>query len=340
MILAAGISPTYSFQFGKVTGNVSCPVTDAYGKNFTAPARTGNYSRGEATLWVFLYYNSSAVTESVIAALGSTAYFLGTESGASCMGTLALPRIPSGFIDSTTAAADADRDAGSFLHAHAPANAVYFLIDHTTIGPEWGGVYSNCSYNPATNTTRGGTKGDVYLAELNGLSGTVISSEDLAGDAKRTALAGSVHVGPPSYALGMPEFEASGSGANWNTDLTLFPTSGLTSGMFGFRLVNAVDDVTQTPATVPTACAYGALASDCVAGTGGYAVVVGFSGTVRATYGNGTPGWGDLAPTTVSLALTRADTLVIVSNTQIAGNGETLAAFPTGANPVSGAAHL
>lgn len=345
LVLAVGVDSTYSFSFGEVTGNASCSVSHGVSANFTVPAWTGSYSTGDASLWVFFYYNSTTPSESLVAVVGSTTYFLGIETGAKCVGSIDLPAIPSTAISSTAAASAVGTDAISFTTAHPSANAVYALLGNTTIGAEWYIGFTNCSYNPATHTAGGGKKGDLFEAEVNGVSAAVLDSGDLFGDANCTALASDISTGgtgTTSYGLLMEEEEALGSASSWEEFLTLDPTAGLTTSMFAFKLTN-VGGTAQIPATVPSGCAYGVSfsASVCGAGTGWYAVVLSFSDTVLATFGNSTGVWGNLGPDTASgLVLTDSMNLVIVSNTSLAGIGDTLTAYATGANPVSGSTTL
>jgi hypothetical protein len=176
LVLETGVSTTFSFSYGKVTGNTSCPVTDPLATNFTVPSATGGYSSGDATLWLFLYANSTGPSESVVAVVGSTAYFLGQVTGSTCVSSTSFLPIPAGTVDSTTAAGAFDQDAGSFLSAHSSANAVYALVNNSTEGPEWLIAYTNCSYDPANNTTSGGDAGDLDSGIVNGTTGTLITS--------------------------------------------------------------------------------------------------------------------------------------------------------------------
>jgi hypothetical protein len=339
LVLAVGASTTFSFPFGSEAGNTSCPVTGGIASNFTVGAATGNYSSGEATVWIFLYSNSSAVTLSAIAVVGSSSYFLGTVTGASCVGSLSLTPIPAGYVDSARAAKSADADAGSFLSADSRANVVYALLDNGTAGPEWYVVYTNCSYNVTTAEFTGGDHGNLFAGVVNASTGDLITGGASMGNLNCSSLSVTNVTGSQPYALGMYEISSNNVGATYYTDLGLSPTAGLSTNLFGFVLRNSVA-VVQAPAAVPLACAYGAAPGSCVAGTGWYAVLVAVNGTVVGTYGNSTPGWGNLAPHSTNITITSGLTLVIVSNTQYAGNAYTLTAFGTGTSSVSGSANL
>lgn len=204
LVLVAGISTTYSFQFGKLSGltGASCPVTDPLSTNLTVPGENGSYSSGEAPVWLFVYYNATALTQSLIAVLGSTAYFLGALSGASCVDRT-LASLPATFLSSTSAASVADENAGSFLSAHPAANAIDLLLENnTTKTPEWFFVYTNCSYDFSTNQTLGGTKADLFAGEVNGATGSLIHAISEPGFANCSAgfPAAAVTEGPAALA--------------------------------------------------------------------------------------------------------------------------------------------
>lgn len=180
LLFEIGISMPFSFSFGYVKGNSSCPITGGFAStsdNFTVPAESSNYSSGLASLWLLMYYNSSVPSESVLAVVGSTPYFLGKLSGASCLTDTDLPTIPSGTIDSTAAASALAPFASPFTSAHASATAVYLLVDEKTSGPEWVVIFTNCSYDPDTNTTIGGKMADAFLGGVNASTGSLFPTE-------------------------------------------------------------------------------------------------------------------------------------------------------------------
>lgn len=338
LIYVIGVAPTYTFALPAEKGNSSCPLAGGVDENITIPAETSGYSSGNAVLWLFLYYNSATPSESLVVVASGTTYFLGTESGALCVGTFTGLPIAAGAISSTAAAAAADSDAGSFTSAHTQANAVFILAQNATAGPEWIVAYTNCSYNPATMKASGGTKGDLYEAEVNGTNSDVLLSVNEAGKANCTALS-SITTTSKSYSLGMVSVSSTGAAGDWYEYLALAPTAGLTTAMFGMQ-VKTSGGTTLPLATVPTACAYGAESTACKAGTGWYAVLVSDTGLVLGTYGNASAEWGNLAPATDSVSLNSGMTLEIVSNVQYAGEGYTLSVYATGSSSVSGSVGL
>ena len=334
LVAIVGIAPTVSFTIPNETGNGTCPLADAYDKNISVPSAGSGYSGGSGTLWAFAYYNAGADSESVVLVVAGTPYFLGTESGASCVGTISAHALPSSFISSAQAASAADADAGGFLHAHAQANGL-FVLENNGTGAAWEIVYTNCSYDPSTGNASGGPLGDLFVGEVNASAPTVLASADLPGGANCSAISGLLG-GGSTYALGMIEVSSFTSGPTYTVVLALTPTSGLTTGMFGLDLQNAAH-ATLPAATVPAGCTYGALPTGCTNGTGWYAVLVsGGTGKVIGTYGNATPEWGNLGPGAVPASITSADDLWIVTDSDLAGSGDLLSAFGIGSASVSG----
>jgi len=334
LVAIIGFAPTVSFTIPNETGNLSCPLAHAYDKNITVPSASGGYSSGAGTLWAFAYYNAGADSESVVLVVAGTVYFLGTESGASCVGSITARPLPSSFISSAQAATAADADAGTFVHAHAQANGV-FLLENNASGADWEIIYTNCSYDPATGNASGGPLGDIFLGEVNASSATVVESADLPGGANCSAIS-SLGTGSTSYELGMTEVGSTDSGSTYTLFVQLVPTGGLKTGMFGLALQSA-GHVLIPPVTVPAGCTYGALPTACTNGTGWYAVLIS-EGTseVIGTYGNATPEWGNLGPSISSVSITSGDELLVVSNSDLVGSADVLSAFGVGSASVSG----
>jgi hypothetical protein len=209
LLLLIGAATTYAFSFGEVSGNSTCSVTDPLSSNFTVPASTGGYASGQATVWLLLYANASGPSESLIAVVGSATYFLGTVTGSDCFDTSGLAALTGTYVSSTQAAAALDADAGSFVNAHGQANALYVLIHNTTSAPEWLIAYTNCSYDPATNTTTGGSDADLVLGVVNGTDGSVVGAETSDSLNCSAALASNLSqplgAGPAVRVVGGPE---------------------------------------------------------------------------------------------------------------------------------------
>jgi hypothetical protein len=129
-----------------------------------------------------------------------------------------------------------------------------------------------------------------------------------------------------------------------NLSLDPVPSTGFSTAIFGLQLLNSTNSA-QSLVGASSGCVWGASspATDCVAGgTGWYAVLVGPTGSVAATYslsaGRGV--WGNFAGSSTSVELNNDYTLTIVSDASYAGGGFSLAAFSTGSESVAGSVHL
>jgi hypothetical protein len=171
LVLVSGVAPTSPFSFGVVQGNATCHVTGGLASNFTVPAIRGSYSSGDATLWIFVYRNSTGLSDSVVAVVGGSAYFLGKLTGTSCLGGTSLGALPATYVDSGTAASALDAEAGSFLSGHGSATAAYVLLNESTVGLTWFVVYTNCSYDPASHAFSGGRAADAIYGIVDGTNG-------------------------------------------------------------------------------------------------------------------------------------------------------------------------
>lgn len=332
LVLEAGVNSVTSFQFGMLAGNVSCPVHNGLSANLTVPAQTGNYSNGYAAMWLLIYYNVSAISESVIAVLSGTTYFLGSVSGALCVAPLPLQALPSHPVSSTTVAAALANDAAPFTSQHASADSVFALVQTQNMtAPAWAVAYTPCSFDPSNGTTTGPDHTQEFVGEVNGTTGSVVLG--IVETNVNCSSASPIH----SYTLGMAVLSAQAAAGRYAVTVGLAPTAGLTTDRFGLSVKNATS-VVQSPASVPAACAYGAAVSSCTVATGWYAVLVGSGGTVLATYGSGS--WGNLAPATTNVTLTGSMSLVVISNTLYDGSGYTLSAFSTSIDTVTGSVAL
>ncbi len=142
------------------------------------------------------------------------------------------------------------------------------------------------------------------------------------------------------YELGMSETSATGSGTAYQIVLSLSPTTGLTTSIFGLTITSASGASLPTIA-VPAACKAGAAPSACTTVAGGwYVALVGSGGTVAATYGNATAVWGNYATGTTTVALNGGYSLYILTQTSYSGVGYAIAAFGTSTSSVSGSAAL
>lgn len=338
LVAVVGASTTYPFSFGKIPSSITtCAVTGGLTTNLTVPAQSGSYSDGEASVWVFAYVNLSTPSETLVAVVGTVAYFLGQLTGASCVNTT-VPALAGPYESSTAAAGQIDPSAGAFLLAHPSANALYFLLQNSTSGhADWGVVFTNCSYDPSTNATAGGPRGDLFEGVLDAVSGAVLESVTELGSAECSA---PTSHGPSPIALAPSVVATGGSGTTWYVSVGLDPSSSVTTTEFGLKVTNASTDVLALAAAVAgSGCTVGATfsvgSSGCAGAHGGswYAVLVNATGAIVATFTS--VGWSGSV-----LVAGGGFTLEVLSPFQLDGEGYALSAYAYGSQPVSGAVTL
>jgi len=144
------------------------------------------------------------------------------------------------------------------------------------------------------------------------------------------------------YSLQMSELGYPCGATTCTAVLSLIPTSGLTTGAMGLKIVNTNTQATQPTVAAVAGCVNAAAATACTVTAGGwYAVLVSSGGTVAATYAGASASWGAYAAGTTTIALTGAYQLYIVS---AAGNSyagvATLSSFGVGSSSVSGQVNL
>lgn len=149
---------------------------------------------------------------------------------------------------------------------------------------------------------------------------------------------------PPPYELGMTVSSGSftsGPPATGYVNLSLYPNTGLTTAMFGLRVVNETSGSAQPLVSPSLGCVYGGrpAAGICTSnGTGWYAVLENSSGSVVATYGGA--GWTHMAPGSSSADVTLSDDLLVVSSAPYQTGDYLIEAFSTGSASVTGSAIL
>ncbi|MGB6501137.1 MAG: archaellin/type IV pilin N-terminal domain-containing protein [Thermoplasmata archaeon] len=146
------------------------------------------------------------------------------------------------------------------------------------------------------------------------------------------------------YELGMQPGQAGtgGSGTTWTDVISLSPTSGLTTSLFGMKVI------TPSATTYPTVAAAGCTPitsgtvapSSCtgVAGDWYAALTSPSTGYIVALYSGASGAWSYASGSTV--ALTNGYQLWIITGAQVTGNSYTLSAYSTGTSSVSGSTLL
>ena len=148
--------------------------------------------------------------------------------------------------------------------------------------------------------------------------------------------------GSKPYQIGFGSGTPSQVTTTYFDTFSISTTSGLTTSLFGLKIVTATGSSVggQAPATctadaktVVSAC----TTTTTPAGTW-YGILENTNGTVAATFNPTTTAWTTYtgSPITVNSAYS----VVVVSNAQLAGSGDTLSAFGTSSSSVSGSATL
>ena len=149
------------------------------------------------------------------------------------------------------------------------------------------------------------------------------------------------------YELGMGETSATGSGTNYTIVVSMSPTTGLTTSLFGLKIVT-VGGTTMTVGTVPSGChpdtTLVAAQAACTGVASGYFVLLlNPSGFLAGTFGkNATTGnvqW-NYASGTTTLALNGGFTFWVLSQSSLTGAGNVMTAYGTGTSSVSGTVSL
>ncbi len=151
------------------------------------------------------------------------------------------------------------------------------------------------------------------------------------------------------YSLGMSETGATTTGGNWIA-ITVNPTTGLTTGLFGLKVTSSVNSSTVTVGADPgyaTTCKPGGVSTysqtNCAKPTAAdswYAVIVNSNGTVASVFSTSTTptGWS------TTVAVSGAMTIYVISDasspTLSGGNGFSLSAYSTSSASVSGSVTL
>jgi hypothetical protein len=313
-----GLSTTTSFQFGNEQdiGNGSCPVSGGLASNLTVAAATGNYSSGALEGWLFVYYNSTTSWASWVGVFGGQSEDFGHFAGGDCLGVLPVVRpLPPTYLDSTAAAAAAATVSAAFVSSHPEASVEYALSPSTISDapPVWHLDYTTCDVGP--NSGQG--SGDSFNVYLNALDGAVLSHSTTHDQACALSLA------PAPPPLGPVEgilFDQTLSGTLNSTfyfvQLSLEPTSGLSTSGFGLLLTNTTTHATVATSSVPATCVVGdavTLASGACAApaSGWYAVLANATNAIVDLYGGSNANWSGVAP------LTGADTLYVLSNVPV-----------------------
>jgi len=136
-----------------------------------------------------------------------------------------------------------------------------------------------------------------------------------------------------------------GPPATYYVNLTLSPTVGLFTSIFGLEVFNGSSGTAAAVDAPSGGCSHGvpSVAAACTSnGSGWYAVLTGENGSVLATYGGsgGVGTWANFGPGGSVVLLNGGDGLVVVSGTSYVAKGFDIRAFGTGTAVVTGGTTL
>jgi flagellin-like protein len=137
------------------------------------------------------------------------------------------------------------------------------------------------------------------------------------------------------FTLGMSAPSETTSGTVFWGTITISPSGGLTTGIFGLALKSSTGTAIAVGVAPSTTCKAGATFSvaNCgvpTSGTWYVALVFLANNTVANVYASG--GWGSTVSVTAALSLV----VVAAVSSGLSGSSDTLNAFPTGSSSVSG----
>lgn len=157
------------------------------------------------------------------------------------------------------------------------------------------------------------------------------------------------HGASTPYSVNFTSTGGSGSGTAWYDPMSVTPTQGVTTSMFGLSITAAggaayaLGGAAGTGCTLPSSGApktWATGATGCNGPTAGwYGVLVASNNSIMALYSTASSGW-TYADGLTTIALTNSYTLYVVSIAQLAGQGYTINAYSTGTSSVSGSGSL
>ena len=328
-----------NLPFGGTLSGTGCAFTPLPGSTGTIsfPAFTGSFTSGTAPSWAFLFRNASGYV-AVVAVTEGGSSVIGTISSACGLFGLILP-VPSGIVNSPGAVSAVASNISAFLQAHPGANESFALLGGVSflgarIGPEWAVTISTCPATPSLT----GSVGSSFNATVNATSGGVIYAQTTPSVS--CASSGSGGGGQPfsiTFGTGTP----SQAGSTYDDLLPIAVTNGLTTNLFGLQITEGTGAVLGG-LIPPSTCLVNGPLSGCTAtsGNGGqawYAVLLSPGGSVLAIYDPLATNWQTASgPVTLS----NSQSIVLISNSPLAGSGDFLSAFGTGSSSVSGSTFL
>jgi hypothetical protein len=177
LYIAAGVDSTVRANTSVSSiglGNASCPLTGSKVTNLVLPGYNGTYSDGLAKWWLMGFLSSMGTGAGLFLFVqNGVVEDLGEITAPECVKNSGASPLPSGLIDSTTAAVDAvaTPNGSKYVSAIAHSNATYELADAFGTGssatPVWEIFFYACS---------GGNQSS-FAAGVYATNGTIVSTD-------------------------------------------------------------------------------------------------------------------------------------------------------------------
>lgn len=215
--------------FGSEDG-CSSTLLAGVGTQLSLPGSTASASAGTASGWSILFLGSASLL--LVAVIGGSATPLLTIGGSSCeiFSVGAKIALPSGYVDSSTAASDAYSDGGSaFASNHSTfdttfeiAGATSFTFEgvHISEPATWTVEMTNCNLGSGSSATLDGAAASEFEAQLNATTGAEISAKTEATTCAGTSSHSKTSIGSV-LALGTINEASAGKLTWYNTSVAM-----------------------------------------------------------------------------------------------------------------------
>jgi len=166
----------FTSSYSNSTPPSGCTMAGGTG-TVSVGAHTGNYSNGQLSNWLFLYFNSGRTIVLYVEVSGSTASVVGTvQISPSCQPGLSPDETLSSSVEDSPLVASTllgSAQVDAFLHNYSSANALYGLFNNAPGGSVWAVTYSSCLISGFGGSGAG--TGASLHAELNASTDAILS---------------------------------------------------------------------------------------------------------------------------------------------------------------------
>ena len=351
LIAASGFAmseaSTLSLNSVGTSGTCHFIVAPGQNANISVPALSGAMTSGKAPDWGFFYRNGAGEV-AVDTYQGGNYNVVGyIATGCSAFGLLD-PVPATGAIDSSAALAAVNTPSmlGGFLSSHAVVNMSMALIGGVSFlgyssGAMWELNATTCPAQAPSSTAAGAW----FDASVNATSGAVVAGTGSSGSGSCSTSSSSPTT--TTYQLGLGQGPTNTVGGTYFDSLVMTTTNGLNTTYLQFEITNAGGTPIFGGDPVTTGaganCLVGEAMLSCTATSAGqpawYIAIEGPGGNVEAVYNPVLASWTTAGGAPVFI--NSAETLVIISGTQLYLTGATLSAASDSSSVIiSGSATL